>query len=190
MRDRTEQHKAQEALKLLNEELANFSAVVSHDLRTPLRTIRTFTQLLAKESGDRLDEKNQEYVSHILAGTKSMSTLIDALLAYARAGGEQLPVERVAVAATVNSVWESLLCLVEKNSARLHFEGDPCVVKANGILLWQVLQNLIENGLKYRSTQPPNITVQTKRHAREWVISVKIMVWASIPINACKSSSL
>lgn len=173
MRDRTEQHQAQESLKVLNEELANFSAVVSHDLRTPLRTVRAFAQLLAKESGECLSSSSKEYLAHILAGTESMGHLIEALLAYARAGEVELPLQKVDLAIVASTVWENLRSLVQETDACLSFEGEPCVLRVNSILLTQVLQNLMENALKYRGGARPGITLQGRMRSRDWLISVR-----------------
>lgn len=89
MRDRTDRQQAQKALERSHEELSHFAAVVAHDLRTPLRTIRAHTQLLAKALQGRQDAPNQELMGHIVQGTKAMDQLIQTLLEYARAGEER-----------------------------------------------------------------------------------------------------
>lgn len=69
-----------------NKELDEFTYVVSHDLQEPLRTLIAFSDFLVRDSGDRLDDAGQEYVTHLVDASRRMRALISDLLALSRAG--------------------------------------------------------------------------------------------------------
>ena len=172
MRDQTDRQLAQEAMQRSNEELSDFAAVVAHDLRTPLRTIRAHTQLLATTLQGRLDAADQELMAHIQHGAKSMSQLIESLWEYARVGEEPEIRGRNDLGTLVESVWGALQSLVDETGATLQIETRP-IVTGNPMQLKRIFQNLLENALKYRGTRTPHIVVRAEDQPWDWRISVQ-----------------
>ncbi len=73
-------------LEAANKELETFSYSVSHDLRSPLRAITGFAEILDRRYGERLDAKGRHYLDNIVEGGQHMGILIEELLDYSRLG--------------------------------------------------------------------------------------------------------
>ncbi len=148
-RQRAELEAVNAELRTANEDLEQFAYVASHDLGEPLRTIAGFAELLQQRAAKRLSDTDREYVDHIAAGAARARTLIDDLLAYARSGGSDLRVEPVDCGLVAADVVRDLHA-----SDRVELGVLP-VVAADRVLLSQVLQNLIANGLKFTAGGAP-----------------------------------
>ena len=159
-------------LERSNEELAEFAAVAAHDLSEPLRVVGGFAELVRRKYGNRLDEEGNEWLDHVLGGVSRMRGLIDDLLTYSRAGSAPLTRRRVALSEIVHSVRESLRFAIAESSAVVEVGELPEVV-GDPTQLWQVLQNLFSNALKFRQPHViPRITVSARTVPTGWQIVV------------------
>jgi PAS domain S-box-containing protein len=171
VRDITERKRSEDALRRSNEALGEFAHVVSHDLQTPLRTVRSYTQLLAKRYQGQLDAEADEFISYVLSGTRAMETLIKGLLQYAIAG-EDAPREAVDLRELVRSVVGGLAAPIEETGARIMYEGLP-TVSANPLQMQQLFQNLIGNAIKYRRPEVvPEIRIRSELRRNQWWLCV------------------
>ena len=156
-----------------NAELEQFASVASHDLQEPLRMVQSFVSLLQSRYQGRLDEDADLYISHAVEGVKRMRECISGLLAYSRAGRNDEtsgPVDASRVAAAAMS---NLGGLIAETGAEVVIGKLP-VVHGGESRLTQVLQNLIENGLKYRREGvTPRVEVTAERRDRDWLFQVK-----------------
>jgi signal transduction histidine kinase len=139
-----------EELTRANRELDAFSYSVSHDLRAPLRAIRGFSQLLAEEYAAVLDSQGQGYVDRICNSVQHMSTLIDALLEFARIGRVTPNVEDVDLSALAAAVVADLRRADLGRAVQVDI-GAGLVVRGDRRLLSVVLVNLIGNAWKFTS---------------------------------------
>ena len=159
-------------LERSNEELAEFAAVAAHDLSEPLRVVGGFAELVRRKYGDRIEEEGNEWLDHVLGGVSRMRGLIDDLLAYSRAGSAPLARRPVDLGETVRSVQESLRFAIAESDAVVEVEDVPVVV-GDPTQLWQVLQNLFSNALKFRRPEDrPHIVVTGRRTGSGWEVSV------------------
>ncbi len=159
-------------LERSNEELAEFAAVAAHDLSEPLRVVGGFAELVRRRFGERLDVEGNEWLDHVLAGVSRMRGLIDDLLAYSRAGSAPLAMRPVDLGEIVRSVRESLRIAIAEADAVVEVGELPAVV-GDPTQLWQVLQNLLANALKFRRPDAPAvITIAANRTPNAWRISV------------------
>jgi signal transduction histidine kinase len=155
VRERTA--RLEEAMK----ELEGFSYSVSHDLRSPLRAIDGFARALKEVCGNRLDPEGQRLLGTIRSETKRMSQLIEDLLAFSRAGRQQLDASLVDMTDLALSAFQNL---TESTPDRIPpvFDLQP-LPKANGdrSMLRQVFANLLSNAVKFSSRQAsPAIVVR------------------------------
>ena len=159
-------------LERSNMELQQFAYVASHDLQEPLRTIASFTQLLAKRYADKLDDKAREFIGFAVDGSKRMQTLINDLLAFSRVGTQRKAPAPVRCDTTLDAVLRSLKRAIEENGALITRDALP-VVFADEVQLGQLLQNLVGNAIKFRSDKAPRIHIGAERGGPDWKIFVR-----------------
>ena len=164
---------AEAALLRANKELTEFAHVVAHDLQTPLRAVRSYTELLERRWKGQIDGNSEQYIRFILDGARAMDELIRALLRYAEAGGDTLDRERVPVETVVDSVLLAVKADIDDSHAVVSCSDLP-QIDADRIQLMQVFQNLIGNALKYRQPNAtPRILVEAEEEHDAWLFSVK-----------------
>ncbi len=158
-------------LEKANEELQQFAYVASHDLQEPLRMVASYIQLLEKRCGDSLDADSRRFIEYASNGARRMQSLIKDLLSYSRAGRDGAAVELV----DMNEVFEhsvhGLAKLIEETDAGVT-KGNLPSVMGDPTQFSQVMQNLIENSIKYRSDAKPIIHVSAEKKSNKWVFAV------------------
>jgi signal transduction histidine kinase len=133
-----------------NQDLEHFATVASHDLKAPLRKISIFTTQVALEK-DKLSQENQDALHRIQNSIETMQTLIDDLLSWSKASWTPATMAPVALAPVLERVLATLKPLITEKDADIQI-GQLDTVTGDEAQLEQLLQNLIENALKY---QPP-----------------------------------
>lgn len=137
-------------LESANEELESFSYTVSHDLRSPLRSIDGFSHLLMDDYSDKLDETAKEYLARVRHASQRMGNLIDDLLALARVGRQQLNFSKVNLSEMVRQI--SARLQDSEPARRCTWKIAPHLsARADSSLIYIVLDNLLSNAWKYTS---------------------------------------
>jgi PAS domain S-box-containing protein len=171
LRDVTERIRAHKALERSNRALQQFAYAASHDLRTPLRTISGFIQLLGEKYAGKLDEEANEWIARAIAGANRLEALVDDLLSYARLEAHRPPPAPVDCRAVFDDVVQLLESQIREAGAQVTSGPLPTIV-GDRVLLTQLLQNLIGNGIKYHGALPPEVHVSAQRKDRAWLFSV------------------
>ena len=179
VRDITERKKAGEILKSKleelarsNEELEQFAYVSSHDLQEPLRMISSYLQLLQRRYQGSLDDKADKYIYYAVDGASRMQNLINDLLEFSRVttrARDHVPMDSEFI---LDQVLSNLEVFIEENEATVSHCSLPEVM-ADYSQMVQVFQNLIINGIKFRSEEAPQIHISAEKKTREWVFSVR-----------------
>jgi PAS domain S-box-containing protein len=158
--DVTEERDAADALKRSNAELRQFAYVASHDLSEPLRMVSSYLGLLRRRYHGRLDPDADEFIEYAVDGASRMRGLIEALLAYSRAGQGEAP-EPVELGSVAADVLRSLAAALVEAGAEIEI-GDLPVVLGDRAQLEQLLQNLVANALKFRDDGRARVWVTTE----------------------------
>jgi signal transduction histidine kinase len=154
-----------------NRELQQFAYVASHDLQEPLRTITSFSQLMAVRYKGRLEDDADEFIGYIVTASKRMTDLINGLLQIVRLRKAGQPTTRVSFDKLLDDAEASLQAAIRENEVRVE-RGPMPELMVDRVQMLQVLQNLISNAIKYRRREPPVIHVLAKRNSTEWQFSV------------------
>jgi len=129
---------------------------VSHDLKAPVRAIDGFARMLKREHADRLDAEGLRLLQVIRDNAKLMATLIDDLLALSRLGRTQIRKSVVNLTAMTQTVFDQLLAQEPHRDSRLTV-GDLPPALGDQSLLYQVMQNLLVNAVKFTKSRKTGV---------------------------------
>jgi light-regulated signal transduction histidine kinase (bacteriophytochrome) len=158
-------------LQRSNSDLEQFAYIASHDLQEPLRTVSGFAQLLQRKYRGRLDPQADEYIEFCISGTKRLNDLIAGLLTYSRVGRMGESRERVDLNEIVQEVMLLLGRAIQEANADVECSQLPAVW-ANRQQMFQVIENLIGNAVKFRGVRSPKIRVTAECEEGQRILSV------------------
>ncbi len=141
-----------------NERLERFAYMASHDLQAPLRHIASFSEFLRDDLEGKLEPEDEENLQGIQDGVQRMRDRIQALLTFSRVQNVEMHMVDVAMGAVVDDALKDLQSAMDEAGATVKIGALP-TVRGDKALLGQVMQNLFENALRYRSEAPLTIDV-------------------------------
>jgi PAS domain S-box-containing protein len=146
-------HRRTAQLQAANQELEAFSYSVSHDLRSPLKTIEGFSHLLERAVGGDVNVKAKHYLGRIRAGVRQMGELIDGLLSLAQLSRDTLQFSEVDLSAIARRV--ELECREREpdRQVQVHIEDGMVLARGDARLLLAVMQNVLGNAWKFTARQ-------------------------------------
>jgi signal transduction histidine kinase len=145
-------------LEAANRDLEAFAYSVSHDLRSPLRAIDAYAQMLEEDLGDRLDELSRRHFGIMRDNSRRMRVLIDDILDFSRLGRQAVTRARVDMASVVDEAWGEVRGAAPA-TVDFTMESLPAAL-GDRALLKQVWMNLLANAVKYSGRRPhPEIRV-------------------------------
>lgn len=150
------------ALQLIqsNRELENFAFLASHDIKTPLRNIISFAGLLEREiRNNRAGAKELEYTGFIKNGSMKLDRLVSDVLSYSRLTSSEDSIENIALSEVIKEIETTISKHLQIRNAEISVESNLPVIRANRTMIYQLIKNLIENGIKYNESNEPRITI-------------------------------
>jgi len=164
---------ANRQLKAINEELEAFAYSVSHDLRTPLRAISGFGELLVASHSPALDERGRHYLDRMCNGATRMGQLIEDLLALSRLTRTEMRTTAVDLTALAHAV-AATLSQAEPERVVTWDIAEGLTVHGDAALLRVALDNLLGNAWKFTSRRPTaRIVVGARREEGQTVYFVR-----------------
>lgn len=136
--------------------LDEFTAIVSHDLRGPLRQISSYLTLLEQRYQDDLDEDAREFIQHAVEGADQTRRTLDNLLTLARQGKFVDEPTSVPLQVVIDDAWE----MVDSPEADLEVHAGETVIMADCDRLQQLLENLFRNAVEHGG---PDVRVRVGR---------------------------
>ena len=155
IRDATERRRAEEKVDRISEELERFVFTVSHDLQEPLRTVRSYAELLQRRYAGKLDADADEFIGFLVGGTTRMTQLLKDIVSYSRAGrADRTRPERTEASAVLQWALMNLDPQIQAAGASITHDPLPCVhVDQNQFL--HLLEQVVGNSLKFRGEAAP-----------------------------------
>lgn len=147
-----------------------FTRALAHDLKEPVRTIKSFLDLMATR--EHFSEKGRNYFNYIKNAADRMGALIDTVYFYTRLDGSEQQIVREAckVEEVLEEAQENISQLIRERNAVISC-GELPEVYINRMQLLQVLQNLMCNAIHHGGAEP-RIDIHAERRGEEWVIEV------------------
>ncbi|MCX5692907.1 MAG: ATP-binding protein [Candidatus Omnitrophica bacterium] len=150
VKERTAQlAEANEALAGKNKELDDFTYIVSHDLKEPLRGVKAFAKLLVEDYSGKLDDEGKQYLKTISDSSTRMARLIEDLLNLSRIGRIKNIEPGVDLNELLLDVKKNLAYALEERKVELAIKPDFPKVSCDKIRISEVFSNLISNSVKY-----------------------------------------
>lgn len=161
-----------EQLRLAYEELEAFSYTVSHDLRTPLSSIKSYTEIYLEDYGHQMNEEAKATFDKVMKATDRMSVLIRNVMQYSRMGRTDLTVEPLAMQPLLSQLCDELLAGENGRDINIQLGATPDL-HGDPTMLTQVFSNLLSNAVKYtRQVPKARVVVQGRENGQEIIYSV------------------
>jgi PAS domain S-box-containing protein len=161
-------------LEAKNAELERFTYSVSHDLRSPLITIRTFLGFVAENVANGTTDNVKTDLDRIDKAAEKMGQLLGEILELSRVGRMFNPPTEVPIGDLADEALELLSGRIAQHGVEVQIAQDLPVVNVDRPRLLEVFQNLIENSMKFMGNQPkPTIEIGAREDGEETVFFVR-----------------
>lgn len=143
----------QQQVEEKNRDLQDFTYMVTHDLKSPIFTIKGMLQLLQEDHHTDLKPEIQEILAHIRRANERLEILVTRVLEYSKINSQQFAVEAVDLNIVINDVLKDFSTQLHEAKAQISLTDNLPKVSGDPIHLYRVFANLISNAIKYRSTE-------------------------------------
>jgi light-regulated signal transduction histidine kinase (bacteriophytochrome) len=160
-------------LSYANNELESFSYSAAHDLKTPLRAIKGFSQILIEDYGKNLNEQANDCLVRIVNSSCRMTILIDDMLSLSKISLKEMVLQNVDISAIAESIVAELKATSPERNVEVHINKDMKAMADSG-LIRIVMANLIGNAWKYTSKKEnAKISIESKFTKSETIFIIK-----------------
>ena len=150
------------SLQQSNKELQQFAHVASHDLKEPLRKIRTFTERLTEDKNTTFSPEARTYIRKVNSATDRMYMMIEGVLNYSMVNAGEENIGQVDLNEIMQNIEADLELVITEKSATITYNTLP-IIEGAAVLLYQLFYNLVNNSLKFSvNAKPPVISITSK----------------------------
>ncbi|PHN08265.1 sensor histidine kinase [Flavilitoribacter nigricans] len=160
-----------EELQRANDFLESYTYITSHDLKTPIRNINSFSELLQKKLGEVDNEDIKDYLAFIRSGALQINSIVNGIIENAQSNRSSLEVEQVDCREMISDIERKLEIRLSEINGRIIYEGLPGIC-ADKMMLQKVFFNLIDNGLKYNDSPAPSVSISYTEREQEHEFAV------------------
>lgn len=133
-----------------NVSLSNFAAIASHDLKSPLRTIHSFAQLMNRREREALSASGKEFLDIILSSSNHLGKMVEDILQFSKVDTKNIRFSEFSAEKLVKNVLKDLKVDIASTGTEIKLVDLPLKIKGDGVKLSQVFSNLIRNAMKFR----------------------------------------
>ncbi|MHC4323336.1 MAG: sensor histidine kinase [Planctomycetota bacterium] len=153
----------------INKELKDFASIVSHDLKAPLRGIKSLATWILDDCSDKLGEQANEQINLLLDRVERMYNLIDGVLQYSKVGRMEEEIVQVNLDAFIP---EAIDMLVPPENISIKIENTMPVIECTETHVMQLFQNLLSNAIKYMDKTKGQINIDCIEQDGFWKFSI------------------
>lgn len=161
------------SLERSNVGLKQFAYIASHDLREPLRIIKSLSQLFQMRYKDKFDERGEEYLNNIVNSVNKMENLVEDLLSFSRLQTQEQNFNQANINQILEETLENLESLIKENNAKIIQKNELPTLNCVRSQIMQLFQNLISNAIKFNDKKNPEIKISFQEKPNEWIFSIK-----------------
>lgn len=167
--DITRQKQAEKDLLLVNQELRDFSSIVAHDLKAPLRNMKTIVNWLLRDSSDELNEEGKDHLTSLIKQTTHMDALIDGIWQYSRIDRLQKEIMNI----NLNDLLSEIIgVLSPPDNITINPQAKLPILAVDRTHITQIFSNLIENAIKFMDKPKGHIYINCEDKKSLWQFSV------------------
>lgn len=160
-----------EKLQVAYDELDTFSFTISHDLKTPLASVKNYSEILLEENNN-FNENEVAILRRIIKGAERMNTLINEVLAYSRIGRKEVNPELVNMKSLIDEIVSDLKNIYNNPQAEINIGNTPDI-SGDKTMILQVFTNLLSNAVKYSAkNNKPVVKINGEDMGQEIIYSV------------------
>ncbi len=172
--DITDRKKINQELKEKNTELEQFIYMISHDLKSPLVTVKTFLDYLQQDVRQADQERIDQDIGFMKSATNKMGTLLEDLLEFSRIGRKSITPVSVSFNKIIKDVLSITAGMISEKKVKINVDNTDLMLLGDHSQLIQIWQNLVENAIKYMGNQSkPQIDIGIQFQDNEPVFFVR-----------------
>ncbi len=172
---KTAENAMEESLKdilEINKKLETYSYTISHDLKEPIRSIRTFSQFISEDYTEKLDKEGKDYLNRIIKASTKMALMIDDLLLLSKIGKQDVDFQKASFSEIIEEVTDTLAQSIKENNVNITALNMP-EISCQPVWIKTVFQNLISNSIKFSDKEETIIDISYKKLSEYHEFTIK-----------------